>query len=204
MDFRCHSHRFGLELLNQVYPVIEKEIFDVIGSISDEDIIQFHEENNGTGKSISKTLNSLLKAGFEDSGWEAESPIFQDAEYTDATEKKWRLDFAKIPVSMEVAFNRAEAMAWNLLKPVLASEVNHVEKAIQTEIGVLILATQDIKNAGWFDSAVGTYEKSLRYLKPLQSRISVPLVLIGLNAPATFRVNVTKLNGKNTGVIAKF
>jgi len=105
---------------------------------------------------------------------------------------------------MEVAFNRAEAMAWNLLKPVLASEVNHVEKAIQTEIGVLILATQDIKNAGWFDSAVGTYEKSLRYLKPLQSRISVPLVLIGLNAPATFRVDVTKLNGKNTGVIAKF
>ena len=56
--------------------MIEKEIFDVIGSISDEDIIQFHEENNGTGKSISKTLNSLLKAGFEDSGWEAESPIF--------------------------------------------------------------------------------------------------------------------------------
>ena len=204
MDFRCHSHRFGLELLNQVYPVIEKEIFDVIGSISDEDIIQFHEENNGTGKSISKTLNQLLKAGFEYSGWEAESPIFQDAEYTDATEERWILDFAKIPVSMEVAFNRAEAMAWNLLKPVLASEVNHVEKAIQTEIGVLILATQDIKNAGWFDSAVGTYEKSLRYLKPLQSRISVPLVLIGLNAPATFRVDVTKLNGKNTGVIAKF
>ena len=63
MDFRCHSHRFGLELLNQVYPVIEKQIFDVIGSISDEDIIQFHEENSGTGKSINKTLNSLLKAG---------------------------------------------------------------------------------------------------------------------------------------------
>jgi hypothetical protein len=204
MDFRCHSHRFGLELLHQVYPVIEKEIFDVIGSISDEDIIQFHEENKGTGKSISKTLNSLLKAGFEDSGWEAESPIFQDPEYTDATEKRWRLDFAKIPVSMEVAFNHGEAMAWNLLKPVLASELNHVEKAIQTEIGVLILATQDMKNAGGFDSAVGTYEKALRYLKPLQSQISVPLVLIGLNAPATFRVDVTKLNGKNTGVIAKF
>ena len=204
MDFRCHSHRFGLELLNQVYPVIEKEIFDVIGSISDEDIIQFHEENKGTGKSISKTLNSLLKAGVEDSGWEAESPIFQDPEYTDATEKRWRLDFAKIPVSMEVAFNHGEAMAWNLLKPVLASELNHVEKAIQTEIGVLILATQAMKNAGGFDSAVGTYEKALRYLKPLQSQISVPLVLIGLNAPATFRVDVTKLNGKNTGVIAKF
>ncbi len=76
------------------------------------------------------------------------------------------------------------------LKPILASELNHVAKAIQTELGVLILATQGMKDACGFDSAVGTYEKAVRYLLPLQSQLTVPLVLIGLEPPETFSIDV--------------
>ncbi len=71
------------------------------------------------------------------------------------------MDFAKEDISIEVAFKHSEAIAWNLIKPVLASELNHVPKAIQTKVGVIISATKTMKKAGGFDSAVGNYEKFL-------------------------------------------
>lgn len=126
-------------------------------------------------------------------GWLEEAPIFQGIEYS--SEKHWRLDFAKHPISIEVAFNHGEAIAWNLLKPVLASELNHVQKAIQTEVGIVIVATKALKDAGAFDGAVGEYEKFLRYLKPMSTVLTVPMVLIGLEPPETF-----KLKAKRTGV----
>ena len=203
MEFITHSHRFGRQLLNEVYPELQAEIFHVIGSISDEDIIQYQEENHSIQKSISKTLNALLKIGFQDFGWQSESPIFQDPEYSRKQETAWRLDFAKEAVSIEVTYNHGEALAWNLLKPVLASELNHVDKAIQTEIGVLILATQEMKETGGFDGAIGTYEKAIRYLPPLQSQLTVPLVLIGLRPPETFTVDVREIEGKKRGFIIR-
>jgi hypothetical protein len=130
-----------------------------------------------------------LKEKFMDRGWREESPIFQGDEYGEGShEKHWRLDFAKAPISIEVAFNHGEAIAWNLLKPVMASELNHVEKAIQTEVGIVIVATKAMKTAGDFDSAVGEYEKFLRYLKPLSNVLTVPMVIIGLEPPETFKL----------------
>ena len=90
-------------------------------------------------------------------GWREESPIFQDTDYQGDT---WRLDFAKENISIEVAFNHGSVIAWNLLKPVLASELNHVQKAIQTKVGVIICATDGMKTTGGFDGAVGSYENS--------------------------------------------
>src|SRR5690606_26198723 len=114
-----------------------------------------------TPKSISKAINDLLKERFTERGWVSESGIFQDTQYTGDT---WRLDFAKQDISIEVAFNHSTVIAWNLIKPVLASELNHVQKAIQTKIGVIITATNDMKSLGGFDGAIGTYEKFLDYL----------------------------------------
>lgn len=190
MKFVTHSHRNGWELLQGPGFVSEhKDIVEVIGSITDDDIIGTHIHSFGrTNKSISRALNKLLRERMVERNWQAESPIFQEPEYSQRSETIWRLDLAKSTVSVEVAYNHGEALAWNLLKPVLASELNHVTKAIQTKIGVVILATQALKEAGGFDSAVGTYEKAVRYLRPLQNQLSVPLVLIGLSAPSSFTV----------------
>ena len=127
----------------------------------------------------------MIKDGLERKNWISESAIFNDPNYQ---QTKWRLDFAKKLFSVEVAFNHGEATAWNLLKPVLASELNHVSKDAQTQIGVVIMANQGMKDAGGFDSAVGTYEKAIRYLAPLQNQLTVPMILIGLKAPGTFNV----------------
>ena len=52
----------------------------------------------------------------------------------------------------------------------------------------MITATTDLKNKGGFDGAIGTYEKFLDYLPPLQNMLTTPLLIIGLEAPETFHI----------------
>lgn len=199
MKYILHSFREGETVLKkpEFLPTFS-EILEVITNISDNDIKQKHVAKYMEKMSLSYAINDLLRERFAEKNWALESPIFQDEEYTD---KKWRLDFAKAPISIEVAFNHGEAIAWNLLKPVLASELNHVKKAIQTHAGVIITATGKLKKAGAFDSAVGEYEKFLRYLPPLSTVLTTPMVIIGLLPPDTFRVEKKKINGRNVGQI---
>lgn len=151
--------------------------------------------------SLSYAINSLIHERLTALGWLAEAPIFQDNQYQG---DRWRLDFAKGVFSVEIAFNHGEAAAWNLLKPVLASELNHVQKAIQTKVGIVVTATDAMKEAGAFDSAVGSFEKYLTYLKPLQGVLSAPILLVGLLPPTSFRVQKVKGDDrKNRGMIVE-
>ena len=189
MKFKAHSFRHAGVILEQTEFVDQfHELIDIITNISDEDIIFQHqsygiENMEKTPKSLSKAINDLLKQRFVEKKWNEESAIFQDTKYKG---DNWRLDFAKKDISIEVAFNHASVIAWNLTKPVLASELNHVQKAIQTKIGVLITATNEMKRQGGFDSAIGTYEKFLDYLPPLRNFLTTPLLIIGLEPPETF------------------
>jgi hypothetical protein len=186
MKFLTKSHRFGETIANEPgFHHDWKELLGVIESISDADIISEYSANTPKRKSISMAINNLLKSRLVEKRWDSESAIFNDANYL---QTRWRLDFSKNKISVEVAFNHGEAIAWNLMKPVLASELNHVEKKAQTRLGVVIMATEEMKRAGGFDGAVGTFEKAKRYLKPLQNQLSCPMVLIGLNAPEAFIV----------------
>jgi len=202
MDYVIHSHRYGVSILEtaEEYRDIWQEIKNVIENINDQMIIEKFQERHSNQKSISRSINELLKESFILLGWQEESPIFQESEYIGDT---WRLDFAKENISMEVAFNHGSVVAWNLLKPVLASELNHVKKAIQTKIGVIICATQELKIAGGFDSAVGSYEKYLNYLTPLNNQLSIPLAIIGLKAPESFYIKHIRENGRNIGHVMR-
>jgi hypothetical protein len=191
MEFIYESFRHSGVILNEPEFIEEfTEIIDVITAITEEQLIAKHEnyelnDEENTPKSLSKAINDLLKEGLVNKGWTPESGIFQDSNYQGDT---WRLDFAKQDISIEVGFNHSSVIAWNLTKPVLASELNHVQKAIQTKIGVIITATEELKQKGGFDGAIGTYEKYLDYLPPLNNLLTVPLFIIGLKAPITFIV----------------
>ncbi|QCW99944.1 hypothetical protein FGM00_07465 [Aggregatimonas sangjinii] len=191
MNYVTHSFRHSEVILNEPEFIdLFTEMTDLLTGISDEDLIAKHESYGAdnlvrTPKSLSKAINDLLKERFVANEWSAESAIFQNPNYTGDT---WRLDFAKETISIEVGFNHSSVIAWNLIKPVLASELNHVEKAIQTKIGILITATSNLKTRGGFDNAIGTYEKYLDYLPPLQNMLTAPLFIIGLEAPESFHI----------------
>jgi hypothetical protein len=214
MEFITHQHRFGLNVVESNYELslLWNEIRETLNSISDEMLIE--EFHNGSNlMSISNAINSLIDKSLTSKNWVPQSAIFQGNDYSD---KRWRLDFSKriehanqdiSGMAIEVAFNHGEAIAWNLMKPVLAAEINQVE--LQTDIGVgigiYICATEELKKAGGFDGAVGEYEKVLRYLTPMFHKLSVPLIIVGLKAPKTFRIEKFKdpVTKKNSGKIVK-
>ena len=202
MDYKIHSFRHGEIILNNDinYKKVYKELLDVITNISDDEIIEFYESSTRKAKSISESINNILKEKLIKLNWNEESYIFQDDEYSG---NRWRLDFAKESISVEVAFNHGEAIAWNLIKPVLASELNHVKKEINTEIGIIICATKNLKDKGGFDGSVGEFEKFLTYLNPLRDVLSVPMVIIGLKAPKTFEIVVENINNKKQGIVKR-
>jgi hypothetical protein len=82
--------------------------------------------------------------------------------------------------------------------------LNHVEKAIQTQIGVIITVTEEMQSKGGFDSAIGVYEKYLDFLKPLRNLLTSPLLIIGIEAPETFEIKVEQYAPrKKIGVVVR-
>lgn len=209
MEFVYHGHRhaaplfFALEEYRPAYLEIESSI----DSITDDMIVEEFESEKREAKSISQAINRLIKKEMIKRGWNEESYIFADEEYGPQAKGTWRLDFAKEPLSVEVAFNHRSDISWNLIKPTLASELNHVNKAIQTTGGVIITATSAMKSAGGFDNACGTFEDYVSYLKPLYGLLPAPLLIIGLRPPQTFRIDVEPVKpgeSKKRGIVRKF
>ena len=198
-----YSFRFAQEILDYVGPlnILWNEVLESITSISDEDLKRRHLEiqKNENTKSLSKAINQLLDEKLKAKGWNDQSGIFAVPEYQDGKESTWTLDFSKATklengnpsgVAVEVAFNHAEAAAWNLAKPALAAEINdmRVQTHIGEGVGVVIVASSNLKKFGAFDGAIGDFQRYIKTLKAMRSQITVPILLIGLDAPSTFKV----------------
>jgi Restriction endonuclease BglII len=202
MRTKVFSHRFAVETLDSEDEFRDDWVclLDAIHSIEDEEVIAHFGGMRRQAKSISQSLNHIIKERLTGANWDAESAIFQEDGYTG---KMWRLDFSRNQISVEVAFNHGEAIAWNLLKPVMASELNHIQKAKQTKIGVVICATNELKEAGGFDNAVGDYEKILRYLKPMYNILPTPLAIVGIRAPETYSIELRSEGNRRVGEVRR-
>lgn len=221
MKYKFFSHRHAKQILENTpeYLPLFRDVTESIENISEDRIIRHFKENyedlGRPKKSISESINQILKTELIGLGWLHEAPIFRSADFG---EGKWRLDFAKqceIPlsdsreygdfqntgISIEVGFNHSGSIAWNLLKPVLASELNHVEKAIQTSVGLVVTATRSLQEAGGFDGAIGVFEDYVSHLVPLRDVLSVPILIIGLEAPETFFIRTEKRGSTTFGHI---
>lgn len=203
MDFITHSHRNAEAVFKT--PEFEqdwKEFQAILSYILDENLAMHFQANyQGKLKSLAATINNLIRERLVQSDWKKEVAIFHDEELE--KEKTWRLDFAKNNLCVEVAFNHGEATAWNLFKPVLSSELNHVKKAVQTKGGIVVFVTEEMKAAGGFDSAVMTFERVKSHLRAFHNLIPVPLMIVGLKAPTSFRISQVMENGKKRGYIAE-
>ena len=133
MEYEIRSFRHGKLILENdlKYKDTWKKLLKTIDDITDKEIQIAHKSYKTPPKGLARALNKVLKKKIP-KNWKRESQIFNDKGYTN---KSWKLDFSHETISLEVAFNHGEAIAWNLLKPVIASELNHVEKEIQTDVG---------------------------------------------------------------------
>ena len=202
MQFIMKSHRYGLEIVNDMDGASEKfeELCNVLENVTEKDLINTYQTFN-SGKSLAKTINKLIKSRLTDLGWENESQIFKDSELNAST-RDWRLDFVSPPhFSLEVAFNHSSATTVNLMKPVLASELNHVEKKFQTNFGIIITVTKDMKRIGGFDNAIGTFEGYCEQCKPLMNQLTIPMIIIGIGPPETFELTHRKKGSTTKGFI---
>ena len=212
MKFVTEDHNNALDIVksNVELGILWNEITDALGSITD-DRLREQIPKSSNKMSLSAAINDLIDLELKKRNWVAQSAIFQGEKYKD---KRWRLDFSKriatpqkgiTGMAVEVAFNHGEAIAWNLMKPVLAAEINHV--GLQTDIwagvGVYICAKKSLKKAGAFDGAVGEYEKVLRYLVPMAQKLTRPLIIVGLEAPESFKLVKEKdpITKKNYGKV---
>jgi hypothetical protein len=230
MRYELHQHRFGLDIVNSNSELNDlwQEFIGVIESISDSKIreefqkppefhpVKMKRDGNPAKRktnrmSISAALNNLIEDGLISKGWIDQSKIFQGQHYNS---QRWLLDFSKrVPhpfgeitgFAVEVAFNHGEAIAWNLMKPQLASDASLVrtETEIGFGVGIYVCATKQLKKEGAFDGAVGEFEKVKRYLEPMASKLTCPLIIVGLKELETFKVEKRKdkITGKNTGSI---
>lgn len=218
IKYRIHSHRNAKEIV-EATPELTKlwsQLESAIAALDDASLLSDYQNRVDSSratrksppKSLSHSINGLLDNYLVDRGWEKQSALFSQKPYTAANEKRWRLDFSKATalsessarrmqttksktgIAVEVAFNHGEAIAWNLLKPVMASELNHIAKAtdIGEGVGVIICATATLKARGGFDSAVGEFEKILRYLDPMRNQLTTPTLIVGLEAPDSFKL----------------
>ena len=203
MDYIFEEHRNGLILVknNEKYTEDFNSILDALDSITDEDIIEgFYKdkEKRQSIKSLSVTINRLIKERLTQRKWNSETKIFKPSDYTNGA---WKLDFSKGLICIEAAFNHGGDAAHNIMKTILSSEYNHVEKEYQSEIGVLITATNELKIAGNYDGAIASIDKYKSYLKPYMAYATSPLVFIGLKAPKSFFIDkdsreVVRINSK--------
>lgn len=202
MEYIKHSFRHAEDIFknDKDFTYLWNEIIEVLDNISDDDLIAEFNSETRKAKSISEAINKLIAKRLREKGWNEQSRIFADPDYSD-NKGTWRLDFAKDNIAIEVAFNHGGNVSWNLIKPVLSSELNHVKKAIQTQAGVVITATDSMKKAGGFDNAIGTYEKYVEYLKPLNNLLTTPMMIIGLEPPKKFTIEQKKEDGKTVGYV---
>lgn len=206
MKFKEYSHRYGLEIVKDMPVAHHKyiELCNVLESINDYDLINEFQKRKiaqKKGKSLARIINTLIKEKLTDLGWENESYIFKNSEINKST-RDWRLDFVSPEIfSVEVAFNHSSAATANLMKPVLASELNHVEKQFQTKFGIVIAVTKDFKKRGGFDNAIGTFEGYRLQCKPLMNQLTVPMIIIGLESPKSFEIIHSKVSGGTTGSV---
>ena len=191
MNLTYYYHRnSNLLVEDEEFEKDYQELVNALETISDKDLENgFLSSSRENIKSLSEPINDLIKDRLVKLGWNAESGLFKEAPYDRTNSSRWRLDFAKNSISVEVAFNHAEAIAHNIIKPVLASELNHVQKEIQTKLGIIVTATKSMKSKGNFDGAVGTFEQFIEYFKPYSAIVPTPIVLIGIEAPETFVIN---------------
>jgi hypothetical protein len=122
-------------------------------------------------------MNAVIDRALVARGWEPQPHLFADPSL-----EKWKMDFRKERIGIEVSFNHAEAIPWQFTRLNIAGESDRVLDGSRIDVGIVVCAAPSLKAWARMDSAVGTFGQFQAWLREMRPILPVPLLLIGLEA----------------------
>jgi hypothetical protein len=181
VEFSTHDFRHAREILENRDSWSELEL--AARSITRADILQVHEafetERKRSPAGGQTAINRLFRERLSPSGWIEEPRLFPA---TEEALRKWKMDFIKARIGVEVSFNHAEAVPWTFTRLNIAGESDKVLAEHRIDVGVAFFATETLKRWARMDSAVGTFELAKAWLEMMRPIMPIPILVVGLSA----------------------
>jgi restriction endonuclease BglII len=181
VEFSTYDFRHAREILESRDSWSELSL--AARSISREDILQVHGAFEAEGKRSpaggQTSINRLFRERLAPSGWVEEPRLFPASQ---VALRKWKMDFIKARIGVEVSFNHAEAVPWTFTRLNIAGESDKVIPEHRVDVGVAFFATETLKRWARMDSAVGTFELAKAWLEMMRPIMPIPILVVGLSA----------------------
>jgi hypothetical protein len=179
VDYQLEDFRHAAALLRE-HPAW-LELRAAIESIDERVVLAKQGQLLGTRRSAPRGGQTALNSVFEDllpePPWQHQPRLFSSPEL-----RKWKMDFLRARVGVEVSFNHAEAIPWQFTRLNIAGESERVIPEARIDVGVVITATSSLKSWSRMDSAVGTFDAFCAWLREMKPILPIPILLIGLLA----------------------
>ncbi len=101
-------------------------------------------------------LNRVIDDLLSRAGWESQPPLFRDR-----TLEKWKMDFRKEGIGVEVSFNHAEAIPWQFTRLNIAGESDRVLEDNRIDVWRCRVCRSE-------PQSMGADGQCRRYLRPIQ------------------------------------
>jgi len=191
MEFRIEDFRHARALLRDMPAWLD--ITTAIGAIDRDLVIDRQERLARDGRAPrggQKAFNALFEELLPRPRWVHQPRLFDDPEL-----RKWKMDFLRDRVGVEVSFNHAEAIPWQFTRLNIAGESERVIDASRIDVGLVITADESLKSWSRMDSAVGTFDAFRAWLREMKPILPIPILLVGLQTegwPRTDRFGGTR------------
>ena len=181
VEFVTHNFRLAREILENRDPW--GELIQVARSMGADEIVQTHLSFGAGGKRLraggQAAVNHLFRERLGPLGWIQEPRLFSE---TGADLRKWKMDFIKARIGVEVSFNHFEAVPWTFTRLNIAGESEKVLEEHKIDVGVAFFATDSLKKWAKMDGTVGTFEMARAWLEMMRPIMPVPILVVGLSA----------------------
>jgi hypothetical protein len=153
------------------------ELQSVISGITAGDIVgQQQGPLQGKPVGAQTALNQLFKERLGKLLWANEVPLFSNPQLYPGR----NIDFMKNHLGVEIAFNHESYAERILFRLNVASESEAIIPEHVVHGGVIVVASDAVKQWGSMDSSVGTFDGWRRSVELVKNSFSVPLILLGL------------------------
>ncbi len=166
--------------------------------LEEDAIVSNYEESKFV--SIASVLKKNIINQLVKKNWKQTKYIFKDNKYMNS---RWTNQLSYNGIVMNFCFDHHYSICWNLVRGELDTRPNYIEKNGYSEIQILVTATKKFQKSYGFDPSIGTYEDYVEFMKPLQTILHAPVILIGLNSFNTFKIQKIRIDGKNKGKIIR-